>query len=284
MRERRSGFTLIELLVVIAIIAILAAILFPVFVRARESATQAVCLAHASELGKAVIMYRDDQNDRLPLHIGWEGTQSGSTKDRFETYYMLLARYTKTKTGSFRCPMTYPKAVSVQPFPDNNQCKPGKYMCYACGLSELIGRFGSTAPDKMFGYHWHDPATATSYAAFLYPPNQKAPNITQNEWYCFPVSAEIFRLTKLPYLFEAKYDFIQGWNQATARAEDSINANGSGGDGYVTPRHGDWNRLCVVFYDGHAQMMLWNDFKVLAKDITDNPGHYVNSPTKWVTH
>jgi len=54
---RKRGFTLIELLVVIAIIAILAAILFPVFSRAREAARKAACLSNAKQIGLALMMY-----------------------------------------------------------------------------------------------------------------------------------------------------------------------------------------------------------------------------------
>ena len=57
---RRSGFTLIELLVVIAIIAILAAILFPVFARAREKARQTSCLSNVKEITLGFIMYKSD--------------------------------------------------------------------------------------------------------------------------------------------------------------------------------------------------------------------------------
>ena len=55
--SRRSGFTLIELLVVIAIIAILAAILFPVFARAREKAHQTSCLGNVKQITLGVMMY-----------------------------------------------------------------------------------------------------------------------------------------------------------------------------------------------------------------------------------
>jgi prepilin-type N-terminal cleavage/methylation domain-containing protein/prepilin-type processing-associated H-X9-DG protein len=59
----RRGFTLIELLVVIAIIAILAAILFPVFARAREKARQASCLSNIKQLGLAYLMYAQDYDE-----------------------------------------------------------------------------------------------------------------------------------------------------------------------------------------------------------------------------
>jgi prepilin-type N-terminal cleavage/methylation domain-containing protein len=62
-RLRTRGFTLIELLVVIAIIAILAAILFPVFARAREAARQTSCLSNLKQLGSGVMMYQQDYDE-----------------------------------------------------------------------------------------------------------------------------------------------------------------------------------------------------------------------------
>jgi prepilin-type N-terminal cleavage/methylation domain-containing protein/prepilin-type processing-associated H-X9-DG protein len=66
MGTRRRGFTLIELLVVIAIIGILAAMVFPVFARARESARKAVCLSNVKNIALAIQMYLGDNNDTLP--------------------------------------------------------------------------------------------------------------------------------------------------------------------------------------------------------------------------
>jgi prepilin-type N-terminal cleavage/methylation domain-containing protein/prepilin-type processing-associated H-X9-DG protein len=63
---RRSGFTLIELLVVIAIIAILAAILFPVFAQAREKARQSACLSNTRQVGTALSMYVQDYDEMTP--------------------------------------------------------------------------------------------------------------------------------------------------------------------------------------------------------------------------
>ena len=65
---RRTGFTLIELLVVIGIIAVLAAILFPVFAAARRSARQSACVSNLHQIGLALQMYRQDY-EGLPLHL-----------------------------------------------------------------------------------------------------------------------------------------------------------------------------------------------------------------------
>jgi len=63
----RKAFTLIELLVVIAIIAILAAILFPVFSQAREKARGATCLSNLKQIGLGVMMYVQDYDETFPM-------------------------------------------------------------------------------------------------------------------------------------------------------------------------------------------------------------------------
>ncbi len=81
---RRSGFTLIELLVVIAIIGILAAMVFPVFARARESARKAVCLSNVKNLALAVQMYLADNNDTMP---------PGEHRQEVTDYFTALGGY-----------------------------------------------------------------------------------------------------------------------------------------------------------------------------------------------
>jgi prepilin-type N-terminal cleavage/methylation domain-containing protein/prepilin-type processing-associated H-X9-DG protein len=73
---KRTGFTLIELLVVIAIIAILAAILFPVFARAREKARQASCSSNVKQCALAALMYIQDNNERIQ---GWQVRNFGDS-------------------------------------------------------------------------------------------------------------------------------------------------------------------------------------------------------------
>jgi prepilin-type N-terminal cleavage/methylation domain-containing protein/prepilin-type processing-associated H-X9-DG protein len=65
-RVKKSGFTLIELLVVIAIIAILAAILFPVFARARENARRASCQSNLKQIGLGIMQYTQDYDEKMP--------------------------------------------------------------------------------------------------------------------------------------------------------------------------------------------------------------------------
>lgn len=66
MRRHRLGFTLIELLVVIAIIAILAAVLFPVFAQAREKARSISCLSNIKQIGTSTALYVQDYDETFP--------------------------------------------------------------------------------------------------------------------------------------------------------------------------------------------------------------------------
>ncbi len=125
---RKKGFTLIELLVVIAIIAILAAILFPVFARARENARRTSCLSNVKQMGLALMQYTQDYDEGLPhTHItGYTGPYPNNDEWYNDTLYwaQILYPYHKS-TQVFFCPSS--------PSPDRTDPRRGNY-----GANELI--------------------------------------------------------------------------------------------------------------------------------------------------
>ncbi len=100
--KTRNGFTLIELLVVIAIIALLAAILFPVFAQAREKARQTACVSNLKQIGLAVRMYVQDYDETFPIFHAYNSAvppgQPGHKGVEAE-----LEPYAKSR-DLFRCP------------------------------------------------------------------------------------------------------------------------------------------------------------------------------------
>ncbi|MCC2669268.1 MAG: prepilin-type N-terminal cleavage/methylation domain [Armatimonadetes bacterium] len=107
-KRLRSGFTLIELLVVIAIIAILAAILFPVFAQARESARKTQCLSNLRQIGTALTMYVGDYDETF--HKGAtmvspavNGFGANASIDGWDNWPWFYGPYVKN-VGVFDCP------------------------------------------------------------------------------------------------------------------------------------------------------------------------------------
>jgi prepilin-type N-terminal cleavage/methylation domain-containing protein/prepilin-type processing-associated H-X9-DG protein len=96
MCSSRKGFTLIELLVVIAIIAILAAILFPVFAKARDKARQSACLSNFKQIGLASMQYVDDYDEKFPIISVATADTDASTAKGYGAYMIVLAPYIKS--------------------------------------------------------------------------------------------------------------------------------------------------------------------------------------------
>lgn len=130
---RLKAFTLIELLVVIAIIAILAAILFPVFAQAKEAAKKTTCISNAKQLGLAIMMYATD-NEAYPMH---SSPNTMSPRMRWADYI-----YPYVKNEQLFAEPTAPKEYIDKPFAHNPSALWGGYgynYQYLGNSRELVG-------------------------------------------------------------------------------------------------------------------------------------------------
>ncbi|MBW3622733.1 MAG: prepilin-type N-terminal cleavage/methylation domain-containing protein [Armatimonadetes bacterium] len=145
---KSSGFTLIELLVVIAVIAILAAILFPVFAKARERARQTACAGNLKQIGAAVLMYAEE----------WDGTLPAISHDITESPYA----WTRTLTRYIRSPqvMWCPSdpsfgdaTVREGSYVINGDLSAGTLLSDVLTPTEQI--YAGEAGERMIGDHYH---------------------------------------------------------------------------------------------------------------------------------
>ncbi|HZO88379.1 MAG TPA: DUF1559 domain-containing protein [Chthonomonadaceae bacterium] len=149
--SRRCAFTLIELLVVIAIIAILAAILFPVFAQAREKARQTSCLSNLKQTGLAVQMYVQDYDETFPKAEFWNSSTP------FSNYYMWSSQlciqpYIKNK-DIYRCPSDSFSAghdAAYYGLPPNREPVPITYLANA--ISPFWPMWGVDNPQGLFTF------------------------------------------------------------------------------------------------------------------------------------
>ena len=216
--SRCRGFTLIELLVVIAIIAILAAILFPVFARAREKARQTSCLANSKQLNLGVIMYMQDYDETFPPLMF--GTALGVV-----SMFDVVMPYVKNnQIGD--CPsrnaaiLVYSGGAWVSPSGGD------------AGMDLSLLQPGHVDPKHSYGpnerlVHEINPASSASY--------QRTPTAL----------AEVSSVAEVPLAFEA-VGHNHG-NPATTGPIDLATINGWG----PARRHNEG--LNVAFVDGHAK-------------------------------
>ena len=106
--SRKRGFTLIELLVVIAIIGILAAMLFPVFARAREAARRAVCLNNIKQMSLGMLMYLNDYDEMFPSRVTDDPTATGTASkaewaNPWQRWFIKVDPYIKNRSV-YACP------------------------------------------------------------------------------------------------------------------------------------------------------------------------------------
>ncbi|HLI47193.1 MAG TPA: prepilin-type N-terminal cleavage/methylation domain-containing protein [Chthonomonas sp.] len=110
--NRKNAFTLIELLVVIAIIAILAAILFPVFAQAREQARKITCVSNARQIGLGIAMYIQDYDEKYcPYFSGYDPTTGNYTSPQ-QYWPQLISPYIQKANGSGKLGQALPQDLS----------------------------------------------------------------------------------------------------------------------------------------------------------------------------
>ena len=247
---KRNGFTLIELLVVIAIIAILAAILFPVFAQAREKARQTQCASNARQVGLATNMYLQDYNETFP--IGY--LNAFSTLGREIIWHFLISPY--MGEGKFE---TYADGANNQrPAPQVRSCPSATYRnALAYSMNERIGGNGTVLGAN--NVRWQcsnnlNPCTPAPLAILTHPAETIVyGDGTQNQQWAGNCGA----------LYWWTPGLINGWGGQPARTDaewDRIDRdfNGLGANlnaaFQVRYRHGG-KVAVLVWADGHVKAM-----------------------------
>jgi prepilin-type N-terminal cleavage/methylation domain-containing protein len=246
MKRARNGFTLIELLVVIAIIAILAAILFPVFAKAREQARAASCLSNMRQLGLAVMMYSQDYDEAYPTapwdafngidlftdyYRGVIGAPDQATFDYVKTYGLKTQLNPYTKNDFiWRCPSDVRNVLGTANTTTSLNQRYSSYyyqfMASASGFAKTYWGFPSPWQESVTAYPaqfkmfselvpWHDNRFVQNPYGwyFCYEPASKL-NVTffDSHVKSVPVDRVLWRFWWLP---EPCYDPIwprKGWN------------------------------------------------------------------------
>lgn len=168
--RQQKGFTLIELLVVIAIIAILAAILFPVFTKARESAMVSQCTSNMHQIGLAVQAYRDVNNGFMPQATNiWEAQYPGNN------YCANLAPYAKSK-DIFKCKAKAIKQTAADLAPlwyydPLTKMKPTDWWGVVYTMTKHDHRVGEINPGSLAHLPWSQGKTVINTDNYPYQKN-----------------------------------------------------------------------------------------------------------------
>ena len=244
--RRHSAFTLIELLVVIAIIAILAAILFPVFAQAREKARQTACLSNTKQIGTALLMYMQDSDETYPKHYDCIvakidnitlQTPNDSTCPH-DTWATMIEPYLKNK-DVFSCPS---RSDILYSYSRNatTRALSGSYTIMAYGINYWLS-----------SYYWPAEQPGLTFANISRP--------ADTVWI-----AETGNGKDQPgsgaFLFYPSY-----YGGKIARTSTAYGFDVKGVPARLTNRHNDG--MNVVWCDGHAK---WMRRELLENDMCDD--------------
>ena len=234
-KSQKRGFTLIELLVVIAIIAILAAILFPVFQKVRENARKTQCLSNMKQLGLAFTQYTQDADERFPQIAIYDHVQNRDVQNWEQALYPFVK-----SSGVYQCPDNpnngaYQSAVSAN-FANNTGVISGH-----SGLPPSAN--GAPPLPVSYAYNYH---IAQSY-------DDKAENGGTGIAIGLPaINSPASKILMSETFQEYGYAY---WDWTGDPTNGFGNGIGPGGRGFA-PHTGRWNCL---FCDGHVKSLLPTD-------------------------
>jgi len=250
-RGTLRAFTLIELLVVIAIIAILAAILFPVFAQAREKARQVSCASNLKQIGTSWSMYLQDYDEKIGAAnnpAGWGDCPTMPGRSAFGGWEgNLLAPYLKN-TNVFKCPSSPGQTV-------NNGCATVNYWVESYAYNYVaMQRWDCTAADSV----------GRSIAAIEFPSDSMVFWDSTTAWSdCgYMGGCGVWSQRDVPvYLNKAgrplQSGMQTGWISADNRSRE-------------TPHNLNMN---VMFADGHVKNTNWDKLKWSQLNIDIDKGH-----------
>ena len=171
----KKAFTLIELLVVIAIIAILAAILFPVFAQAKAAAKTTACMSNMKQMGLALQMYVGDYDDLMIFRSNWAYSRSGNTTilgagDSFNNYrwWNLFAPYTKNNQ-ILKCPADPIPSPSQEPNGTKDILR--SYIAISCAESLNLTSLPSPTDTMVITEKWGQDYTGLRTDSWIEPFN-----------------------------------------------------------------------------------------------------------------
>ena len=227
--KNRQAFTLIELLVVIAIIAILAAILFPVFAKAREKARQISCLSNEKQIGLGFMQYIQDSDERLPA--AWDN--NGQAR----SWGVAIFPYVKS-LGLFRCPSNtlaqQAGLMNCDGFNHGPTVDTGNWSC------------GAGAPQIPAGYAMNSDLGYMNGGQTNYGPYHAISNINTPASKVLVAETSTYTpMTHWPDWFACGGGVCA--NEAAAKAQSSY---------YATAFAGHAGLMNVVYCDGHAKSMV----------------------------
>lgn len=243
--HRVKAFTLIELLVVIAIIAILAAILFPVFAQAKAAAKNTSCVSNGRQIGLAVKLYLTDSDDMMPIFYAYNSNPPGNAIGHKGTEVILLP-YCKEKRV-FKSPWDVGSSFQRSDVPGTDSywsAYGSSYRFTQCLFS--IVKNESSQNNNL--YTFDRPVSET---AMPYPSESR---VIRSEMFPFFDKSKDVACARFGYDCDPPYNYYQQWS-------------GTGGT--------------VIFADGHAKFI--TDPGQFDAQVIDTEGHRSgdSNPSSW---